>query len=276
MKRLLLLVVVLGLSAPVRAKPAGKAPATRESYPPTADYHVRKIEGWTVRVHKELLTTEKAVGARAVRLLEVKLDRIVWMVPPEAVEKLRHVPIWISAYDRQKRHPCACYHPSAGWLRDNGYNPEKAGAVDILNAKTFVSWTRHQPNMVLHELAHGYHHRFLPDGYHNADIRAAFEEARKAKSYESVLYFTGRSKRAYALNNTQEYFAEATEAMYGTNDFFPFVRIELKEHDPKLYGVLRKLWHEPPEPPKKAGEPKRSTRPAKAASGKGAATTAAA
>ena len=29
-----------------------------------------------------------------------------------------------------------------------------------------------------------------------------------------------------------EYFAEASEAYFGTNDFFPFVRIELRRHDP--------------------------------------------
>jgi hypothetical protein len=39
-----------------------------------------------------------------------------------------------------------------------------------------------------------------------------------------------------------EYFAEATEAFFGTNDFYPFVRSELKQHDPQMYDLLRKLW----------------------------------
>lgn len=46
----------------------------------------------------------------------------------------------------------------------------------------------------------------------------------------------------YALNNSQEYFAETSEAYFGTNDFFPFVRAELKEHDPRGFGLMEKVW----------------------------------
>ena len=46
-----------------------------------------------------------------------------------------------------------------------------------------------------------------------------------------------------------EYFAESTEAFFGTNDFYPFVRAELKQHDPKMFDLLWKLWGA--EPPKK-------------------------
>ncbi len=39
-----------------------------------------------------------------------------------------------------------------------------------------------------------------------------------------------------------EYFAEATEAFFGTNDFYPFVRAELSRHDPEMADLLVKLW----------------------------------
>ena len=42
-----------------------------------------------------------------------------------------------------------------------------------------------------------------------------------------------------------EYFAEATEAFFGTNDFYPFVRSELERHDPELFGLLKLLWERP-------------------------------
>ena len=35
---------------------------------------------------------------------------------------------------------------------------------------------------------------------------------------------------------------EGTEALFGTNDFYPFVRSELKTHDPETHALLRKLW----------------------------------
>ena len=47
---------------------------------------------------------------------------------------------------------------------------------------------------------------------------------------------------AYALNNPQEYFAESTEAYFGVNDFYPFVRAELKEHDPDMSSLMQTLW----------------------------------
>jgi hypothetical protein len=136
--------------------------------------------------------------------------------------------------------PCAEYHPSREWLRANGYNPDKAKSVEIGNASRFLRWSLDQPAMVLHELAHAYHHRVL--GYDHEGIRAAFRAAVEGGRYERVLRFNGSEERAYALENEQEYFAEGTEAFFGTNDFYPFVRAELLRHDPKLFEVLEEVF----------------------------------
>jgi hypothetical protein len=49
-----------------------------------------------------------------------------------------------------------------------------------------------------------------------------------------------------ALNPTipspWEYFAECTESYFCRNDFFPFTRDELKQHNPEMFGLLEKLW----------------------------------
>jgi dipeptidyl-peptidase-4 len=94
--------------------------------------------------------------------------------------------------------------------------------------------------MVLHELAHAYHDQVL--GHDHEGILEAFRAAVKGGQYESVLHFDGREKRAYALENDLEYFAEGTEAFFGTNDAYPFVRAELLRHDPKLFEVLQEVW----------------------------------
>jgi hypothetical protein len=44
------------------------------------------------------------------------------------------------------------------------------------------------------------------------------------------------------MTNPMEYFAETSESFFGTNDFYPFVRVELQRHDPKMYELPRKLW----------------------------------
>jgi hypothetical protein len=41
-----------------------------------------------------------------------------------------------------------------------------------------------------------------------------------------------------------EYFAESSEAFFGKNDFYPFVRSELKQHDPEMFELLKTLWHD--------------------------------
>jgi hypothetical protein len=94
--------------------------------------------------------------------------------------------------------------------------------------------------MVLHELAHSYHDRVL--GFDNAQVRAAYNAARDSGKYDRVLRANGRTEKHDAMNNQQEYFAEATEAFFGTNDFYPFVYAELKEFDPRTETLLRKLW----------------------------------
>jgi hypothetical protein len=220
---------------------AAAPPPAKAKYEPTSSYTQQDVLGWRVYVGRPLLTDQKELGERALELLRVKLYDIARAAPAKAVEKLRTIPIWLEYQD--KGWPCACYHPSKDWLSEHGYNPEKAGAMEIANAATFLKWTREQPMMVLHELAHGYHDRHL-GGYDNPEITAAYRRAMARKSYDSVLYFTGAKKRAYAANNPQEYFAELSEAWFGQNDFYPFVRAEVLQHDPEMADLLKKLWSE--------------------------------
>jgi hypothetical protein len=217
-------------------------------FAPTSAYRERKLEGWRVLVHDELLA-EADLCDRTLKVLGAQLLQITRVVPEGPLAKLRQVPIWVERSSAQ--FPCMCYHESREWLSTHGVNPEKTGAVELANPETFLKWTYEQPWMVLHELAHGYHQRFL--GHDHAGIRQCYEHAKTAKTYESVLRYNGRKERHYALNNPKEYFAEATEAFFGMNDFYPFVRAELQEHDPEMFEVLRQVWH--------AAEPK----PAKAA-----------
>ena len=214
------------------------APSSRPVYSPTTDYTPKTLRGWKVLVSNELLSKDPQTAEKCLELLDHKLYEIVRVVPGKALEKLRKVPIWMERND--PLFPGGCYHPSREWLVEHGLNPEKVKAVEFANAKNFLTWTIDQPSMVLHELAHAYHDQVL--GFDNADIHAAYLRAKESKSYDAVLRCGGRIEKAYAMNNDQEYFAELSEAYFGTNDFYPFVRTEVKEHDPKMYELLRKVW----------------------------------
>lgn len=206
---------------------------------PTTAYHENQIEGWRVFVNQKLDCDEhRKLCDNTLKLLGDHLYRVSRAVPAEALAKLWQVPIWVEL--AHPKHKCMCYHPSPVWLREHGMNPEKAGSVEIANATTFLKWTHEQPWMVLHELAHAYHHKVV--GHGHKELEECFQRAVASKTYESVLHIQGARKRHYALNNEKEYFAEGSEAFFGTNDFYPFVRAELKEHDPALFGLLKKLW----------------------------------
>lgn len=235
----LVLLPLASLQADSPSGPPDESSAKPE-YEPTAHYTVRNLEGWTVRIHRRLLDGQKELGDRALELLRVKLYEINRVVPSGPLAKLHAVPIWLEFKNRDVK--CACYHPSKEWLAEHGFNPEKAGSVEIGHAANFLDWSRVQPAMVLHELAHAYHHQVL--GWDHAEIEAAYRRAKESKSYESVLYYDGRMQRAYAMNDAKEYFAELTESWFGTNDFYPFVRPEVHKHDPEMAKLLKKLWGE--------------------------------
>jgi hypothetical protein len=110
------------------------------------------------------------------------------------------------------------------------------------------------PFFAFHELAHAYHDQVL--GFDNAEVRAVYEAAKKSGRYDKVKRWTGEEiteERAYAMNNAKEYFAESSEACFGRNDFYPFTRTELKEHDPQMYALLERLWKRRMEPSSPAG-----------------------
>jgi hypothetical protein len=172
--------------------------------------------------------------------LKQQLYQIVRMVPKPAVDKLRQIAVWVEL--DEPHHPCMCYHPHPGWLREHDMNADKGRSIEVANARNFLTWTRQQPWMVFHELAHGYHHQFVERGYENAELAAALISAKEEKLYDDVLHINGRRQRHYALTNPMEYFAEQSEAYFGTNDFFPFVRSELEHHDPRMFALLKQLW----------------------------------
>lgn len=219
---------------------ASAAPTTAPSYQPTSSYTQQTIGGWKVMIGGELATDHPDLEKYALELLRVKLFDIARVVPPEPLRRLREVTLWLE-YD-DKAWPCACYHPSADWLRDNGFNPDKVKGVEIANAANFLTWSVEQPWMVLHELAHSYHDRVL--GFDDPDVKAAYVAAVKSHAYDAILRINGHIERAYAMNNEQEYFAEDSEAFFGTNDFYPFVRAELQQHDPRMFELLKRVWRD--------------------------------
>ena len=207
---------------------------------PTA-HTPRDIEGWTVRVDDRLLKGEgAALGERALKLLNARLVAITIVVPEKALAKLRAITIELDL-DYGGLSPMQ-YHPDAGWLKVNGYSEALAKCVHIPGAEEFLSpFENHRmPWVVLHELSHGYHDQVL--GFDEPRVAAVWEKFCASGKYKSVLTSPGPMREHYGLNNPKEFFAEMTEAYFGSNDFYPFVTGELKQAEPEIFALMADIW----------------------------------
>jgi len=202
---------------------------------------VRNIEGWTVQVdHRLLAPPNDAIGARALRFLESKLADIKAVMAAEPLKKLQAVTIVLDLSHGKLR--TMQYHPSAGWLQENGYSTNLAKCVHIPVAADLATPRNinQQPWVVLHELAHAYHDQVL--GFEDPRILKAYADFKRSGHGEGTLLYDGTRTRHYALTDHKEFFAEMTEAYFGLNDFFPFNRAELMTAEPEIFDLMQTIW----------------------------------
>lgn len=228
MKPILALLAALALPIAAADKPAHYDPVKKN------------IEGWTVLVDPKLLEGEHAeMGAKALSMLGNHLERIAILLPEKQLKTMRTLEIWI---EHQHELSGMQYHPGADWLVEHGYDPRLEKKVHIPRAENLLSRQQllKHPAVILHELAHSYHDQVL--GFDHQGILDAYNQAMEEKLYDKALLYTGETVRHYGATNHKEYFAEATEAYFYHNDFHPFVRAELKLHDPRAYALMEEIW----------------------------------
>jgi len=200
-----------------------------------------QIEGWAVDVDPQLMAAEnEETRHEAFKALANHLQRVKYVVPEDRLTQLQELGFWIELENPKLGN--MQYHPDEDWLIANGHDPRLVKHIHIPHAKELYDphmWTKH-PYVVLHELAHSFHDQVL--SFDHPDILRAFEQAKTDGIYEQVLLYTGQRVSHYGLTDHKEYFAEATEAYFGVNDFYPFVRSELRIHDPVLFSLMEKIW----------------------------------
>ncbi|MDB6030154.1 MAG: Metallopeptidase [Verrucomicrobiales bacterium] len=233
------LIVVAFLFIFALPAPAANVPAKRPALP--TKHTTRNIEGWTVRVDDRLLSGDGAAqGERALKLLTARLVAITIVVPEKSLAKLRAINIELDL-DYGALKPMQ-YHPDVGWLKENGYSEKLAKCVHIPTADDFLSpFENHRmPWVVLHELAHGFHDQVI--GFEDPRVIAVWKKFRDSGRYKSVLTSPGQMREHYGLTDQMEFFAEMTEAYFGSNDFYPFVTGELKQAEPAVFNLLEEIW----------------------------------
>jgi dipeptidyl-peptidase-4 len=182
----------------------------------------------------------KELGSRSLSMLSNHLERIAILLPEKQLADLRKMEIFIE-HSHPELKPMQ-YHPDADWLVERGYDPQLAKKVHIPQAADLISRNQmlKHPAVILHELAHAYHNQIL--GFEEPSIVKAYDDAMKRGIYEKSLLFNGETVKHYATTNCKEYFAESTEAYLYHNDFYPFVRAELRQHDPAMFDIMQRVW----------------------------------
>lgn len=211
---------------------------------PAEQMVARTMSGWTVQLDQRLIDGPgRELGDVAIRLLEAQLFQLTLLVPASRLSDLKRVTIWME-WDHPQLGSMQ-YHPSRDWLIEHGHDPRLERCVHIPRARDLVDHIQNhsQPLALLHELAHAYHDQVL--GFDHPEVAQAWARVRDAGRWTSVLHISGRHERHYALTNPQEFFAELTESLFGTNDFFPFVRGELALEDPEVCQLMMRLWDFP-------------------------------
>ena len=230
-------------------------------------YEETIIAGWKCLCEHGLFDDKDkdSVLLKVKKQLEIDLRACSQKLPPQACKLLKEsTPIWINK--NQKYGPkCApvvgrgmCFHHETEWLASNGMSTKKCGGVEMYEASKYLKdnglW-HGKGGVLLHELSHAYHKKFVKDGYSNEEIEKCFKAAMKDKLYESVKVHNGEGGtnelKAYAATNEFEYFAELSVAFLGGvgthedleyNKWFPFNRKQIKTHDPRAYKLLHKMW----------------------------------
>ena len=210
------------------------------------NYEKSQVRGFDLFINREMIRDEPDLLKYVLDQLTYDLQVIERMLPEAQLEVLHDVSFWVEKQGATvpggMRGRGMCFHVSEGWLTEHGLLAQKVNGVEIIRAADFPEWRKNQPYMTFHELAHAYHLYF---GYEHPGILAAYENAQDKGLYEAVAYNRSRDGgpvRAYALNNSQEYFAELSEAYWGLNDYFPFTRVQLEAHDPVGFAMVERMW----------------------------------
>ena len=210
--------------------------------PPDPLFVYRDVLGWQVTIDRAALQQQPKMTARGLEHLRQQLFQITLVVPAENVNELRRVPIWLG-HDQAKLG--IAFHPQRGWLTAHGYvPPQRQSQIGIQSGRVYLHESLRQPWLVFHELCHGFDW-FTIGGlreYGNALKADRYKAAIKSGRYQSTLHWDSKMRKPYHATNHMEFFAETSEAFFGTNDIYPFVRAELRDHDPETFRLLSELW----------------------------------
>ena len=217
-------------------------------------WETQTIAGFQVLFSPALLRDE-ASSVRAHQFMRDQLDAVTRFVPPAALQQLRRVRLWLDLDASGSSRALAFYKsPPSIFTASRGDRPTEHnfgyggfhGAMflgivfpNIVDAIAISGVSRAM--IVLHELAHAYHHQML--GMWNPDVKQTYEAAKPRVS--TAMCHSGMAMYApvgYAMSNEREYFSGLTEAYFRRNAQNSFDANELKSYDDG-FRLVERAWN---------------------------------
>lgn len=203
------------------------------------DYERKNVRSFPVYVAPEFNKHDPSLLEQCLQVLESGAKRIQEALPSAAWKRISGIPIWLE-YERDRSYG-GVYFGSQEWLIANGLSGAKAKSIQFQRSLAVMVGSVQNP--LMHEIAHAYHDLVLSSFY--KPIFAAYRSAQLSGRYNAVRHSSGRFEIAYAMRDHHEFFAALSESYFGTGDFFPFTREDLKEFDPVSYRAISDAWERP-------------------------------
>ena len=177
---------------------------------------------------------------RAIRKITSQLKLAVSLLPPDPINELRTRIVFYMddscEWGDENIHGRTV--KMGGKVRYTPLSPtpgtkHRLGQISI---SCYSSFVREIPfkGIAIHELAHGWHDLFVPDGFENSKIKSQFAWSKKCLHNENSSYWK---------KNAGEFFAEMTSSFYFRSKHVPHTDMSMHERNKSL---VKSVWQDPP------------------------------
>ncbi len=208
--------------------------------------YVQEKGRWNVFTEEGLKDGNKALYRSSLTKLNETLDHVFSVMPTNARRELSTIKVfllWGQASPHGGRKSGMSYIRKGE--PDNYEHLDKRWehALIVYSAENLMYlnelWSR---KAIFHELAHAWHIVNWPEKH--PPIFEAWKNARASNKFLNVRDTKGKTiRRAYAISNQLEYFAELSAMYFVGGNYFPFDKRGLKQYDPVGHGMVEQLWN---------------------------------
>ena len=203
----------------------------------------KKLDGFELEliVEKALYDADPELAIAAAKKLEANTLEALALLPKHSRNSFSDIRYYIFIGDESRT---GGRHGGQWYFRESDSMPDRFdNSIVVRSAKDYL--TRYKGarpvQTAVHELSHAYYYYNIKESYYQN--KKAYESALEHRLYLNVKYKNGGiRKKAYALKNNREYFAEISKIYFAGSPYYPFNRQQLKDYDPQGYAVVESVW----------------------------------